>query len=109
MNSNIAGAAVAAEHALTESERDQALVFLGQTQNGIVGAIKGLSAAQWRFAPAGDRWSVGEVAEHVIFVTELVGGPMWQRIVAAPAPPADRDCALVDAIVINQFQNRLAK
>jgi hypothetical protein len=109
MNSNTSGAAVATEQTLTESERELALVFLQQTQNGIVGAIKGMSSDQWRFTPGADRWSIAEIAEHVIFVTELVGGPTSERLAAAPAPPADRDYALVDSIVIHQFPTRLAK
>ena len=109
MNSNTSAATVAMEHPLTEAERDQAVVYLQQTQNGIKGAIKGMSAAQWKFTPAADRWSVAEIAEHVIFVTELVAGPTSERLTAAPAPPADRDYALVDAIIIHQFPTRFAK
>ena len=29
-------------------------------------AIAGLSEAQWKFKPAPDRWSIAEIAEHVI-------------------------------------------
>jgi hypothetical protein len=109
MNSNTSGAAVAMDHQLTASEREQAHVYLQQTQNGITGAIKGLSAAQWNFTSAPDRWSIAGVVEHVIFVYDRVLGPAREQLAKAPPPPADRDHKLVDSIILAQFPNRLAK
>jgi len=109
MNSNTSTAAVlAADQQLSESEREQAHVYLQQTRNGITGAIQGLSTAQWKFKPAADRWSIAEITEHVNFIFDLVLGARAQ-LSQAPPPPADRDHALVDSIVINQFPNRLKK
>jgi hypothetical protein len=100
---------LAAEHEITAAERDLAQVYLQQTHTGITGAIKGLSPAQWSFAPAPDRWSIAEIVEHVVFVFDLVLGPLRQQLAEAPAPPADRDCQLIDSIVIAQFPNRITK
>ena len=109
MNSNTSGAAVlAAENRLTASEREQAQTYLRQTHNGVIGAIQGLSDAQWKFKPNAC-WSIAEVVEHVVFVFERVVGPVFDQLANAPAPPADRDHAHVDFIVIHQFPNRLAK
>ena len=99
----------AAEPALTPSEKELAHLYLRQTQCGLTGAIKGLSDAQWKFAPAADRWSIAEIAEHVIFVFDRVLGPVLAGLATAPPPPSDRDCKQVDAIVISQFPVRLAK
>jgi hypothetical protein len=110
MNSSTSGShALAVDDRLTELEREQAHSFLNQTRNGMIGAIKGLSGAQWHFKPAPDRWSIAEIAEHAVFVLERVGGPMQDILAQAPAPPADRDFRRVDAIVIHQFPTRLAK
>ena len=104
-----AAAASAAAQTLTPAELEQAHLFLEQTRCGMTGAIKGLSETQWTFKPAADRWSIAEISEHVIFVLTVVYGRVMQQLPAAPPPPADRDCAHMDSIVINQFGNRLAK
>ena len=110
MQSNVAGAAaLAADQTLTSSELDQANLYLEQTRSGVVGAMKGLSEAQWTFKTAPDRWSIAEIVEHIIFVQELVLGPFRAQLAAAPALPAGRDYKLVDAIVVNQIPNRLTK
>ena len=66
MQSNTSGAAaIAAPQTLTSSEIEQANLHLQQTQDGVIGAIKRLSEAQWKFKPAPDRWSIAEVDEHL--------------------------------------------
>src|ERR1700730_2966065 len=110
MNSITSGAAAfAAGHSLDQLELEQAHIYLQQTRDGVLGATKGLSEAQWKFKTASDRWSIGEIVEHVVIVEERVLGPIRDHLATAPAAPADYDCKLVDAIVINQFPNRLAK
>jgi hypothetical protein len=107
MQSSTSGAAaLAAQQTLTSSEIEQANLHLQQTQNGVIGAIKRLSEAQWAFKPAPDRWSIAEIVEHMIFVQERVLGTLRDQLLTAPAGPADRR---VDAIIINQFPNRLTK
>ena len=101
-------AAAVASNLLTPAERELAHEHLHQVQAGLTGAIKGLSAAQWNFAPAG-KWSISEIVEHVIFVYELVEGRIREQLSSGPTPEAGRDNALIDAIVIHQFPARLAK
>ena len=108
MQSNAtAAAALAAEQTLTPAELDQAHSLLQQTQNGIVGAIKRLSIAQWTFKPAPDRWSIAENAEHVAVVMERVLGPIREQLAAAPPAPAGYDSRRVDSVVIHHFPDRL--
>ncbi len=107
MSSNAAASAV--DYTVTPAELQRAHLFIQQSRDGIVGALKGLSEAQWKFKPAPDRWSIAEVVEHVIFVQEIVAGPVRAQLAAAPAGPANRDCQLIDAVVVNQFPNRLTK
>jgi len=94
---------------LTEQELEQARTFLQQTQNCIVGATKGLSEAQWKFKPSPEQWSVAENLHHAVAVLEAVGGGLLEQIHNAPPPPAGRDIEVIDALIINQFPNRLAK
>lgn len=94
---------------LSPAEIEQGNVYLQQTQHAATGAIKGLSEAQWTFKPAPEVWSISEIAEHVIFVQERVLGMLRDHLPSAPAGPNERDCRKVDAIIINQFPNRLGK
>jgi hypothetical protein len=102
-------AAFSSDQKLTAEELDQARLFLQQTQNALVGATKGLSEAQWKFKPAPDRWSIAENLDHIVIVQERVLGRILIQLANAPAPPADLDYKVVDAIVINHFPNRLTK
>ena len=78
-------AALAAPQTLTASELEQARLFLEQSRNGVIGAIKGLSEAQWKHNPASDRWSIAENVEHIVTVLERVAGPIREQMAAAPA------------------------
>jgi uncharacterized damage-inducible protein DinB len=101
--------ASSSEQRLTEQELEQARLFLQQTRNAVIGATKGLSAAQWTFKPAPGQWSIAENLDHMVIVQERVLGPILSQLASAPAPPANRDYKAVDAIVIHQFPTRLAK
>jgi len=94
---------------VSPSELEQALLFLEQTRSGIIGAIRHLSEAQWQHKPAPNRWSIAENLEHIISVQERVLGPIREHLQAASPPPPEYDYQRVDAIIINQFPNRLAK
>ena len=101
--------AFAADNKLTSNELDQARVYLQQTRNGIVGATKGLSEAQWTFKPAPDRWSIAEIVEHVVLAQELILGPVREQLAKAPAASTDRDYKQVDAVVVSKIPDRLTK
>jgi hypothetical protein len=97
------------EHALTASELDRARLYLEETGNGVLGAVRRLSEAQWNFKPGPERWSIAENVAHIIFVQDRVLGPLHDQLRAsAPAAPHP-DYQRVDDIVIYQFPNRLAK
>jgi len=101
-------AALAAAPKLTSPELDLARLYLEQTRNGVIGATKGLSPAQWNFKPAPDRWSIAEIVEHIVVTQELVLGPLRDQLAKAP-PPLERNNKHVDAIIINQFPDRTIK
>lgn len=100
--------AFAAEPAVTPAELEHARLYLQQTQNGVIGATKGLSQAQWSFKPAPDRWSIAEIVEHIVLAEDLILGPVRQQLADAPAA-GDRDVSKVDAIVLNQMPDRTTK
>jgi DinB superfamily len=100
--------ALAAAPKLTSPELDLARLYLEQTRDGVIGATKGLSPAQWTFKQAPDRWSIAEIVEHIVVVQETVLGPVRDQLAKAPPPPV-RENRVVDGIVIHQFPDRTIK
>jgi hypothetical protein len=94
---------------LSPAEIERGKAYLKQTNDCVTGAIKGVGGAQWSFKPANGGWSIGEIAEHIVFVQERVLGILREALPAAPAGPAERDNATIESIIINQFPNRLEK
>jgi hypothetical protein len=90
---------------LTSAELEQCRRYVEQTGNGVIAATNGLSDAQWNFKPAPDRWSVAEILEHMVFIQELVLGPIGQQLAQAPVSE-NRDYRQVDTLVVNQFPDR---
>jgi len=101
--------AAAADQKLTSAELDQGKLYLQQTRNGVIGATKGLSDAQWKFKPAPDRWSIAEILEHMVLTQELVLGPVREELAKAPPSAIERDYKQVDTAVVNQMPDRLSK
>jgi DinB superfamily len=93
----------------TPAEMDRARLYLEQTRSEIVGATKSLSDSQWTFTPDPGRWSIAQILEHVIWVQELVLGPLREQLERAPVMPPHPDYALIDDIVIFRIPNRLVK
>jgi hypothetical protein len=70
---------------LSQGERDFAMSSLHASRKMFLDAISGLSDAQWKFKPAPDRWSIAEVAEHVVLSDDLKQvQEMLKSPVAAP-------------------------
>jgi len=51
---------------MTGEERAKALEWWEQSRQEFLAAIDGVSEAQWAWKPAPERWSLGEVAEHIV-------------------------------------------
>ena len=109
MTSTILAQSAAVNQPLSASELDRARLYLEQTHNGVIGAIKLLSESQWSFKPAADRWSIAENVEHIVFVLEVVLGPIRDQLAAAPWAPVNPAYSQIDEMVIGRFPGRLAK
>lgn len=109
MKSNNPESVIATDQRLTQSELDRAHRYLDQTKNGIVGALRNVSEAQWKFKPDPDRWSIAEIVEHVATLQELVLGPIQEKWKNASVTPSHPDFRQIDDIIIYQIPNRLKK
>ena len=52
---------------MTAADKEKAVELLKKSLDETLAAVQGLSDAQWTYKPAPDRWSVGEVSEHILF------------------------------------------
>jgi hypothetical protein len=77
----------AADPAMTAAERTKTLNWLEESRKEFLAAISGLSDAQWKWKPTPERWSVGEVAEHIV----LAEASLFEKVKTAVAAPADAD------------------
>jgi uncharacterized damage-inducible protein DinB len=73
---------------LSQGEREYAMSQLHATRKMLLDSLAGLSAAQWKFKPAPDRWSIEEIAEHLV-LTEGFLFDYGQKLLKTPAV-ADR-------------------
>jgi len=71
---------------MTPEERSNALNWLEESRKEFLAAIDGLTDAQWKWKPAPDRWSVGEVAEHIVLAEAAQFANVKRAIASAPDP-----------------------
>ncbi len=94
---------------MTAEERAFALQQFQTTRDNFLKSIAGLSAKQWAFKPAPDRWSVAEVAEHITVAESTIFG-LEQKILQSPATPEKRDQAKgKDQIIVTKLLDRSHK
>ena len=102
--------AVAAQaQTLTPADRDKAIQYLESTKQGVLEATKGLSAAQWNFKAAPDKWSVAEVTEHIAAAEDFIRGMIVEKVMVAPARPAGEDVTAIDMMVMQNIPDRSHK
>lgn len=95
---------------LTQEERDRAVAELEGSKKAFLDATKGLSAAQWNFKAAPERWSVAECSEHIALSEGFIFGLVSERIMKAPANPEKRDAAKgKDELIVKMLQDRSHK
>ena len=94
---------------LTQADRDRGVQYLEQTRDAVAAAVKGLSDAQMKFKSAPDRWSVAETLEHIAKAEDFIFQNVTDQVMKAPAGPAGRDTAKLDAMVLAMIPDRSHK
>ena len=95
---------------LSKEERDKAVAELEGSKKAFLDATKGLSAAQWSFKSAPDRWSVAECAQHIAMSEGFIFGLVSEKIMKAPPNPEKRAAALgKDEKLVLMLQDRTHK
>ena len=103
-------APTAARAQLTTDERAKLVKYLTDTRDQVVTESASLSEAQWSFKPGPDRWSVGEVVQHLSLAEPFIFG-MQQKLVSGPAAsPEDRKKTQAqDEMVLKVIPDRTKK
>src|SRR6478672_4087422 len=73
---------------MTRAERAELIDLLNKSEKEFLDAVESVSDAQWTFKAGPDRWSIGEVAEHLV-LAEAGLFTTATRSVAAPADDKD--------------------
>ncbi|HKT46250.1 MAG TPA: DinB family protein [Candidatus Acidoferrales bacterium] len=105
----LCGTAASTAQDLSQADRDRAVKYLEQTRQGVLDATKGLSAAQWSFKAAPDRWSIAQVMEHIAASEDFIRKLDTDQIMKAPAGDPARDLAKQDAAVLANVPDRSHK
>jgi hypothetical protein len=71
---------------MTAAEKEKAVELLKKSLDETLAAVQGLSDAQWTYKPAPDRWSVGEVSEHILFFDPFLL-QLVDRVMTTPVNP----------------------
>ncbi|MGH9631765.1 MAG: DinB family protein [Bryobacteraceae bacterium] len=95
----ICTAVISMAAALSQRDRDIAMSYMHATRKQVLDTLAGLSEEQLKYKPAPDRWSIAEVAEHLIasegMIADFAKTGLKQ---SAPDPGADKvdDKALIE-------------
>ena len=81
----------AADARMTPEERTKVLKWLDESRKEFLSAIDGVTEQQWKWKPAPDRWSVGEVAEHVVLAEAAQFGNVKRALSLPPNPQWDEE------------------
>jgi hypothetical protein len=101
---------VAAETGVvSDAERTYLVDQLEQSKKGMLASIDGLSAAQWKFKPAPEVWSVQECAEHIILSEGYIFGASQQMLKSPAVARLDTANAKHDQELVAGIKDRSKK
>lgn len=92
----------------TEKDREFAIKYANDTREDFVKQLTGLSDAQLNFRAAEGRWTIGEIAEHIIVVENALRG-MVEGGMKSPVPVCKDEFRIQDVSVILTITNRQQK
>src|SRR5258706_7953855 len=99
----------AADPNMTQKERDQVIQVLKDSQQEFVKAVSDLTDEQWRWKPAPERWSVAEVAEHIVLAETALFSKMEEAIRNPPNPDWEQKTKGKTELLFQVMAPRLGK
>src|SRR5215469_8917913 len=77
----------------TTKERARLIKLLQDSQKEYLSYVENVSEAQWNWKPGQDRWSVGEIAEHILLAEGRLFSAMERAVAAPPDPDWEKSTA----------------
>ena len=95
---------------ISAQDRTKVVQYLTATRDQVIAESAQLSEAQWNFKAAPDRWSVGEVVEHLALTEEFLRG-LQQKTVSGPVATAEQRAATKgkDETILKAIPDRTQK
>lgn len=93
----------------TEKDREFALKYMNETKDEFVKQLTGLSDAQLNYREAEGRWTIAEIAEHIIVVENALFGMVTNQVLKSAAPKCEEPFRVGDMTVILSATNRSTK
>jgi hypothetical protein len=102
--------AVAVVEEISAQDRAKLVQYLTGARDQVLAEAAALSDAQWSFKPGPDRWSVGEVVEHLALAESLIFD-LQQKMVTGPAATAEKRAAAQgkDEMLLKMIPDRTQK
>ena len=98
---------LAAQQQLTKEEREFLVRQLEESRTGLMKSVEDMSATQWTWKPAPDRWSASEVAEHLLLTEAMLMGMVNDQVLKSPPQPEMRTMiAYKDGMLRARFLDR---
>jgi len=92
----------------TEKDREFALKYMNDTNDDFIKQLTGVSEAQLNFRSAPGRWTIAEIAEHIIVVENALMG-MFNAPNAMTTPKCGDVPRIADTALILAITNRMQK
>jgi hypothetical protein len=102
-------APVVQAQSLTREEQKKGVQYLKKTREDLLDATKGLSAAQWNFKPATNKWSAAEIAEHLAASEDFIMNNIQEKVMKGPARTEQVDVKELDNFVLQAIPDRTRK
>lgn len=99
---------------LNDADRARILSELQASRKLFLDAIAGVSAAQWSFKAGPARWSIAEIAEHIVKAEGFIGGGVRESLLKFPTDTTKAarlrpDYAKLDDDALNAIRDRTRK
>lgn len=91
---------------MTSEERAKVVKLLLDTQKEYLDSLENLTDEQWKYKPSPFKWSVGEVAEHIVITEAALFARVEQAIAQQPNPDWESKTTGKDAFIEKVLPSR---
>ena len=88
---------------MSADERARLVEWLARSHDAFLDAVDRTSAAQWRWKPSAEQWSVGEAAEHVVLAEALMFGIVQSAVADRPNPDWETQTAGKTDLIVREM------